>query len=125
MSNQDELCAWRPELTRVSYESMSILPPANDNDDLLLAVATAGDDGAGAAWRPPGLLLSSGVRLGKSILTLNTCTVALSLLTANHFESGEKAMQWMSAPSVPLLSYNKSQEHQHVNKTKFQYTSSI
>jgi hypothetical protein len=28
----------------------------------------------------------------------------LSLVTASHLESGEKAMQWMVAPSVPLLS---------------------
>jgi hypothetical protein len=48
---------------------------------------------------------SSSVGLGESTLTLNTCTVALSLVTANHFESGEKAMQLMSALSVPLLSY--------------------
>ena len=58
---------------------------------------------AASAWIPPSPF--SGVKLGKSIRTLNTCTVALSLVTANHLESGEKAMQWMSALSEPLLSY--------------------
>lgn len=92
-------------------------------DEPWFVVAGAGEDGTGGATRRSSPAWSSSrvelVRL-KS-LTLKTCTVALSLDTASHLESWEKAMQWMSALSVPLLSYNKSQEHQHVNKTKFQW----
>jgi hypothetical protein len=62
---------------------------------------------------------SSGDELARSeSASPKTCTVVLSLVTASHLESGEKAMQWMVAPSVPLLSY-KQHQRQHVNKTKF------
>lgn len=38
---------------------------------------------------------------------LKTWMVPLSLEAANHLESGEKAKQWMSALSKPLLSCKK------------------
>ena len=74
-------------------------------DEPCLAFACAGGGAARRTKSPPS---TSGDELVRSkSASLKTCTVVLSLVTASHLESGEKAMQWMVAPSVPLLSYKQ------------------
>lgn len=75
-----------------------------DEPSLAFAGAGEGTDGTGGRSTPS----SSGIELAMPLtVTGKTCTVALSLDTARHLESEEKAMQWMSALSLPLLSCNK------------------
>jgi hypothetical protein len=78
------------------------VPFRKDRDEPCFAEGDVIGDAGRSTKSPP----SSGDELGRSkSASLKTCTVVLSLVTASHLESGEKAMQWMVALSVPLLSY--------------------